>query len=449
MSSWEYYIASCLRIADLVESRRELGTVPVFNKQAVGREDALWLTTGISILEYLKERAGEVGTEYVSIFPVIEALLHDYPSVQEDDIMYVCHVLSCETVFHYSDGEKVYPVGQTALIEQLNISRQYRLTKTGRRVTNYANEASDVIDSDDNARKILKAIEMGDYGRAMDICKSIRIKLVEFSHELRRAQERPGGSVLLEDITRHREIFERVMKNTHDIITQAQARMKDTGMDDKVNVWNEDHNADITAPGIRRYLKELAGVLEVLSRNFMQEIYNCAKFNRQQGVMFNFKSLARAFVFNSPSASLINGFIRSTGPSRCVFSYLIPDDLRGCARSYDTESIEVIQEFDDEAEVPDTPRWFSDLLSQHRNDILEELTQKGFVTFQMGIEKGWFLKGDKEQLSSMAGIYRCPECFGLPNKTLTVGIGREFKAQTVASLFGGDDLVLILRKSVS
>ncbi len=443
-SNWKYYVASCLRISDLVESRREPGTAPVFNKTAEGRDDALWLTIGISILEYLNEKAEDIGTEYASIMPLVESLLHEFPILNDDDIVYICRVLSLETVFYFSEEDKIFPVGKTALIEQLSSSRHYRLTQTGRIVTEYANSASEMIYSDDDARKILKAIEVGDFGRAIKLCKEIRKQLIMFSHDLRRAQERPGGSVLLEDITRHRGLFERVVKNAHDTVMQGLVRLKESGMSEKVDEWAEEHDEDLTAPQIRRALKDLGAILEMLVRSFTQEIYNCAKNSRQQGVMFDFKSLASVLVYANPSASLISGFLRAIGPCRCSFSYMIPHDLKGCVRPYDAENNAVVQEFSDDPEYSEAPRWFVDLLAHHRDEILSELSQKGYVTLRTGIEKGWFRNGETEMLSSLTGIYRCPEYFDMPNKAMSVGVGTDFKAQAGNFQFGGNDLVLVL-----
>ena len=141
MSGWKSYVSTCLRIADLVESRRELGTTPIFNKTAVGRDDAIWLSIGIYLLEYLSDKAEEFGTEYVSIMPAAESLLRQYPQLCDDDIQFVCKVLSHENIFHFSDGVKIFPVGKTALIEQLSSSRHYRLSQTGRLATDIANKS--------------------------------------------------------------------------------------------------------------------------------------------------------------------------------------------------------------------------------------------------------------------------------------------------------------------
>lgn len=444
MSSWKNYVAACLRIADLVESRREPGTAPNFNKTAEGRNDALWLTVGIYILEFLSEKAEDVGAEYVSIMPAVEALLRQYPLLNDDDIQFVCRLLSCETVFHYSDGEKVFPVGKTALIEQLSSSRHYRLTQTGRLATDIANKSSEMIYSDDDTRKILKAIEVGDFGRAMKLCKEIRKQLVMFSHELRRAQERPGGSDFLEDFTRHRELFEKVVTNAHETVTLGLDRLKEPGMAEKVDEWGELHDEFLTAPQIRRALKELAAILERLARSFAQIIYEFADSSRQKGLILDFRALSGALVASPPSETKLRNFFKAIGPSRTSFTYAIPEDFRGYVRTYAIEENEMAQEFSEGVEVTDPPRWFSDLLKHHREEILSELNTNGYVTLKTGIVKGWFRHNDIEMLSSLTGIYRCPEGFDLPNKSLSVGIGREFKTQAGNCLFSGNDIALVL-----
>ncbi len=444
MSSWKNYVAACLRISDLVESRREPGTAPVFNKTAEGRSDALWLSVGIYLLEFLSEKAEDIGAEYVSIMPAVEALLRQYPILNDDDIQFVLRLLSFETVFHFSDGEKTFPVGKTALIEQLSSSRHYRLTQTGRLATEIASKSSEMIYSDDDTRKILKAIEVGDFGRAMKLCREIRKQLVMFSHDLRRAQERPGGSDFLEDFTRHRELFEKVVSNAHDTVTLGLDRLKEPGMAERVDEWGEIHDEFLTAPQIRRALKELAAILERLARSFAQIIYDFADSSRQKGLILDFQALSGTLINFPPKEANLENLFRTIGPSKTSFTYAVPEDFRGCVRAYITEENESAQEFTEGVEVTDPPRWFSDLLKHHRTAILSELNANGHVTLKTGIEKGWFCHGDIEMLSSLTGIYRCPESFNLPSKNLFVGIGKEFNAQAGSCLFSGHDMALVL-----
>ena len=444
MPGWKYYVATCLRIADLVESRREPGSVPVFNKTAQGRNDALWLSVGIYLLEYLSEKAEDIGADYVSIMPAAEALLRQYPILNDEDIQFVCKLLSCETVFHYSDGEKIIQVGKTALIEQLSSSRHYRLTQTGRLVTDMASKSSEVVYSDDDARKILKAIDLGDFGRAMKLCKEIRKQLVIFSHDLRRAQERPGGSDFLEEFARHRELFEKVVTNAHETVILGLNRLKEPGMAERVDDWGEGNDENLTAPQIRKALKDLAAILERLARSFAQVIYEFADSSRQKGLILDFRSLSQTLVFSPPTETKLNNLLRTIGPCRNMFTYMIPHDLRGCIRTFDTEKNVTAQEFTDGVEVVEPPRWFADLLKHHREAILSELGDHGFVTLKTGIEKGWFRHDEIEMLSSLTGIYRCPESFNLPHYRISVGIGGEFETRAGNSLISGNNLALVL-----
>jgi hypothetical protein len=444
MVGWKNYIASCLRISDLVESRREPGTAPIFNKTAVGRSDALWLSLGINILEYLNDKAAEVGSEFTSIGPIIEVLLRQYPAINDDDILFVCRVLSTETVFHCPDGEKIVPVGKTALIEQLSTSRQYRLAATGRMVADMANRSSDLVYTDDDARKILKAMDIGDFGRAMRLCRDIRIQLVRFAHDLRRAQERPGGSLLLEEFARHREVFERVVANTQETVSVGLARLRTDEVADQVDAWGEDNDDSLTAPQVRRALKDLAGILERLVRIFAQMVQTLADANRQGGKILDFRALSHMLVHHPPSEKRLHNFIHSIGPCKTTFAYIVPQDMEGCIQLRLAEESAVRLEFDDGREIADTPQWVADLIGHHRAEIVAELGSKGHVSLQTGIARGWFRIEDIEMLSSLTGLFRCPEDLGMGDRVLAVGFGPEFRMNVGNKLFSGDDLALVL-----
>lgn len=444
MSGWKNYVASCLRITDLLESRREPGTATVFSKTTEGREDALWLSIGIDILEYLSDKAETAGTEFVSIAPHAEALLRQHPCLNDDDIQAVCKLLASETVFHFPEGEKIIPVGKTALIEQLSSSRHYRLSKTGRLVVDLANSSSQMAYSDDDARKILKAMDLGEFGRAMRLCKEIRKQLVLFSHDLRRALERPGGSAFLQEFSRHRQIFQKVVSNTQETVIIGLDRLRAPGMADRVDKWAEENDDPLTAPQIRKALRDLVSILEKLARIFAQVIHDFANTDRQKGMVFDFKTLSRVLVQSPPSKLKLQNFFRMVGPCRNSFSYAIPLDLQGCIRVYVTENNITPQEFTEGEEVADVQGWVADLLECHREEILNELGAKGHVSLRTGIERGWFRIEDKEMLSSLAGVYRCPDNFGLPGKKLAVGIGGEVRVNAGKYIYEGDDLALVL-----
>lgn len=444
MASWKNFVASCLRVADLVESRREPGTAPVFHKTAEGRQDALWLSIGIEVLEYLSDKAGEMGSEFISIAPLLETLLRLHPSLNDEDILFVCKLLASETVFPFPEEEKVIQVGKTALLEQLSTSRYFRLSKTGRLVVDMAHSSSEMVYSDDDARKILKAIDVGDFGRAMRFCKEIRKQLVLFSHELRKAQERPGGSDFLQEFAQHRQIFKKVVSNTQETVITCQARLKEPGMKERVDEWGEEHDDPLNAPQLRRAFRDLLTILEKLARIFAQVIHDYASTDRQKGMVFDFKVFSKTLVQAPPSDSKLRHFFRMVGPCRNSFAYAIPFDLQGCLRACVTEASTITQEFSVGEEIAESQEWVADLLDHHREAILNELGTKGHVTLQTGIDRGWFRFEDKEMLSSLSGIYRCPDSFGLPGKKLAVGKGGTLRATAGRFIYDGDDLALVL-----
>ena len=444
MSNWKNYVAACLRVADLVESRREPGTAPSFNKTAEGRSDALWLTIGIYILEFLSERAEDVGSEYVSILPAVEALLRQYPTLSDDDIQFVCKLLSCETVFYFSDGEKVFPVGRTALIEQLRSSRQYRLTATGRMTCDVARQPSGLLYADDDARKILRAMDIGDYGRVLRFCREIRSRLVQFAHELKRAAERPGGSVLLEEFVQHREVFEQVVTNTQETISVGLTRLRSEEIADQIDAWAEDQDEPITAMQMRRVLKDLAGTLEGLVRIFADLVQTLISTNRQQSRLFDFKAFSHALIYTPPTEKRIANFLRGIGPCQGNFLYAVPQDLEGSVSSRIVESSSIRQVFTDGQEVVDAPQWVTDLFEHHRSDIMAELNSTGHISLKIGIERGWFKVDEIEMLSSLTGLFHCPDSLGLKDRTLSLGLGQKLQVRAGEMNFVGDDVALVL-----
>lgn len=326
----------------------------------------------------------------------------------------------------------------------MSSSRHYRLSKTGRLVVDLANSSSQMAYSDDDARKILKAMDLGEFGRAMRLCKEIRKQLVLFSHDLRRALERPGGSAFLQEFSRHRQIFQKVVSNTQETVIIGLDRLRAPGMADRVDKWAEENDDPLTAPQIRKALRDLVSILEKLARIFAQVIHDFANTDRQKGMVFDFKTLSRVLVQSPPSKLKLQNFFRMVGPCRNSFSYAIPLDLQGCIRVYVTENNITPQEFTEGEEVADVQGWVADLLECHREEILNELGAKGHVSLRTGIERGWFRIEDKEMLSSLAGVYRCPDNFGLPGKKLAVGIGGEVRVNAGKYIYDGDDLALVL-----
>ena len=207
MIHWPTFIASSLRLVDLLDSTHEPGKVPVFNREErKGRDDALWIELGILLLEYLREESDKNSHDFVSILPFVEMAKNRFPVLQEDDVLYVCSVLATPCLVHLPDfmpnGEtKLTPTKDTNLIEQLSHGKRlYRLTPAGRIALSLASGVTDLLYVEEDASKVFKALQYGDYLKVVDLCSEIRSRLVESCHDIHRALSRPGYDEIREHL---------------------------------------------------------------------------------------------------------------------------------------------------------------------------------------------------------------------------------------------------------
>lgn len=458
MLHWLPFIASTLRLVDLVDSSHEPGGSPLFNREIrKGRDDSLWIELGILLLEFLRQQSAAASHDYVSILPFVEDVRKAYPGIKEEDIQYVCSVLSTPCLANLPefipDGScRRVQTKQTNLIEKLGHGkRMFRLAAAGQMAISLATGASDLLYAEEDAAKILKALQYHDYLKFNELCTEIRSRLVESCHDIRRALSRPGYDEVREHFIEHRGSYQEIIKNVQETVRNSRAYLNLPETEDAVEAWgarNPQHSLSVGY--LRQSIVGLNETLEVLGRTFAEFIEEISDQNTTSIGLVDFAKVSAAMIHSPPTTKDILGIWRMLGSCSSTFAYAAPEDFRGCLRAVVQEKSEVRQVFvqGDAAKPQEVPAFLSLLLEKYGAEIVAEL-QKGPLSLQQAFSNGYFLSCEDNSATfgvDIVGVYVAPERLGLGDATLGVGIRKdsllEFECQ--GNRVSGNDLVLVL-----
>ena len=349
MLHWHLLIASTLRLVDLVDSAHEPGGNPLFNRETrKGRDDSLWIELGILVLEFLREQSAAASHDYVSILPFLEQVEETYPEVKEEDIQYVCSVLSTPCLANLPefspDGSiRNMPTKQTNLIEQLGHGkRMYRLSAAGQMAISLATGASELLYAEEDAAKILKALQYHDYPKVSELCTEVRSRLVESCHDIRRALSRPGYDETRDHFIEHRENYQKIIQNVQESIRVSRSYLNSQDAEEAVEAWGEKNPQHQLSVAYLRQLVRTKSVSFSLDE-FIEEIsgQHITKIG-----MVDFSKMSATMLNSPPSTTDILGIWNVLGPCSSTFAYAIPDDFKGCLRTIVQEKSQVRQTFE-------------------------------------------------------------------------------------------------------
>jgi hypothetical protein len=458
MLYWSQYIAASLRLIDLVDSTHDPGAAPVFNReQRKGREDSLWIEIGILLLEYLREQSAAASHDFVSIVPFVEDVQERYPNITEKDIQYVCAVLSTPCLVSLPeflpDGtRRNVQTKQTNLIEQLGHGkRSFRLATTGQLAISLATNASDLLYAEEDAAKILKALQYHDFVKFGELCNEIRSRLIESCHEIRRALSRPGYDEIREHFMDHRDNYQQIIKNVQETVRSARNYLNSPMLEETVASWqvtNPDHPLSVAY--LRYQVGSLNETLEILGRTFAEFIQELATQTTSNIGLVDFAKLSRQFVREPISTQETMGIWKLLGPCSSTFVCADPDIFKGCLRAAVAEKSEVRQVFDqsESQALQELPSALARLLDKYGDQIIERLKQ-GPLPLKEAMELGYFLASEDDEATfgiDIVGVYMTPERLGLGDTRLAVGIrhGSVFEFKNRADRLSGDELVFVL-----
>jgi hypothetical protein len=438
MLHWHLLISSTLRLVDLVDSSHEPGGNPLFNREVrKGRDDSLWIELGILLLEFLREQSAAASHDYVSIVPLLEQLTETHPDVKEEDVQYICSVLSTPCLANLPefspDGSiRTLQTKQTNLIEQLGHGkRMFRLTAAGTMAISLATGVSELLYADEDAAKILKALKYQDYLKVGEVCSEIRSRLVESCHEIRRALSRPGYDEIRDHFVEHCDAYQKIMQNVQETIRLSRSHLSSPDTEDAIEAWGEknpQYNLNIFY--LRQLIAGLNETLEVLGRTFAQFIEEVSDQNTNKVGMVDFSKLSLMMIDTPPSTKEVFGIWNLFGPCASTFAYVCPKDFKGCLKPRLQEKSQVRQTFDHQEASQNQvlPSILSRLLEKHRDDILAELQKEGVFSLQTAFQEGFFVAHDDDQARfavDLIGVYVVPDHFGIGEARLGVGVRKD------------------------
>ena len=458
MPHWIPLITSSLRLVDLVDSAHELGAPPSFSRETRrGRTDGLWINIGVLLLEYLAQQSMSSSHDYVSIADFCTEILQDYPSLCEDDVYYVCAVLAtpCEASLPDPDSGRNIQTKETNLIEQLRHGKKrFRLTASGRLAISLATNITDLLYANEDAAKIVKALQYGDYTKALEACHEMRSQIVGHCHNIRRAITQPGYDDTKKQFFEQQEMYMEVIKNVQSTVRKAKMCLStDPEIEDRLEAWGANHpDRFITISHLSNALTGLIKTLHSLGDIFAEFIQEAIERSSSKIGLVDFAKQSTRLLLHPPKTEQIQNLWRSLGPCASLFAYASPSDFRGCLRKSIQEKSESRLTFSTEGTeaVRAMPSQIVRLLEQHGAAIFKEI-KKGPLSLQKAFQKGWFLQEQGSQLfgADIVGVYALPkhlvDHLRMGETVLGVGIreGGSLNFESAESHITGTDLVLL------
>jgi len=454
-TKWFDLLAATVTIVDLYDAARVPGEADHNQPISAGGREALaekpycgsWVAAAANILERLAVRDEETPRGWVAANSLYEEIRQLLPGITEVDFDFLLLTLARRfplKIPGVSAREK-----DTNLIERQRGGSSVRLAKRGRSLVFLVESFEDWLDADIDMEKVLRAIQLGEFGKALRYSENMARRAQDSLLLLKEISEQPTREGMKAELVAQEARYVETTQNIMKAASDALASIGTADTREKFEEWMRRHTDAgdwYIEQDLRNVLEKVLGLIVKIDRLFMGIVQEFSSDKPGLAKPANFASLAKVFLLEKRDPEryvdallVMNGFFWPEAPALSAEDFVVK------------VRVEKKQERPKPVEIPvgakQAVRKLREVfLERFGTELARELAQ-GPVQLRDLISEGLFDSGDLEGLGLLVGVYVDASLLGIGVDRLLVACDSgAFRSRTSARKLEMSNLTLHLMR---
>lgn len=456
---WIPLIAATARLIDLHDSTRVPGESAtqfnLYREVRSGRSDGLWLDVGLTTIEYLRAREGEVIGGFVSGTELAEALRQRIPGLTTEDIKFSLSALSTPAELWYVEraeaaSRPLKSTKETSLVERSRTADAFRLAPAGRTAVALAANVRDIAYIAGSAKNLLTAIKARDFWKITDLSSAIIDVLRTFRLEIASRRERARQDEIRTFFLQRGAIIREQIAEAAQILLQANDALSLPATREDFQMWADAMDrADKPSFGHSyaiETLRQVASQTLKLLESFTELVEESLAPHAETIRPASFIELSTALATHACADTVYMALISSFGPIRYKRANPCPFDFLGI---FDPTALANVEREDIDStgcEVRDMRA--IRLIADHGEAIVAAL-RHGPLPLHEALRRGWVdidMNGI-DDISALLGTFCDPSLLDVGlSVTVQLGTQRDIFAHEAIGQWTFDELVMMLKE---
>lgn len=450
--NWNELITATTKLVDLHDSNREIGTsLAAPPETRPGRDDALWLSIAIELLEYLHIETQETNESWIFIGTLIKGLAQKY-EVSEDDILYVVIYLSTPSKINFSNFSEAGQFTKTSTKKTALIDRprnkyidRCRLTEVGHSAIKISKITQSFLYAKHDAEKLHTAILTGDYSTIETQGRLILQTIRALSQQITKLSEGGQDDALESFLTDKLQEFKDSIAGVSSAVDAAFDLFSNQSEREKFEAWYEQQkNPIVNASSINALFKNILTNSYKLREKVSNFLGSFLEERRDAFGIVRFDQVALDVIVKPPQDKDVEWNVLKMAPwsGQAYFSSIY--DFQGVVEVKTREQVEKISFEHSSQNTPGAS--INRFIDTHFKEI-KTILESDDLSLSKAIEMGWLELDDEESISDLLGLYTTPAW--LEKEGLKVGIMLSNNPSTLLANSNGKQLYgreLILTK---
>lgn len=447
---WNELIAATVKLIDLHDSNRDIGSgiVPPPETRP-GREDAIWLSIAIELLEFLHVETQETNESWIFIGSLIKELAQKY-SVSEDDIIYVVIYLSTPSKINFSNFSNTGQLTKTSTKKTALIDRprnksidRCRLTEIGHSALKISKITQSFLYAKHDAEKLHTAILTGDYSTIETQGRLILQTIRALSQQITKFSEGSLDDALESFLTDKLQEFKDAIAGVSGAVDATLDLFSSQSEREKFEAWYElQESPTVNASSINALFKNILTNSYKLREKVSQFLDSFIDENREAYGIVRFDQVALDVLKEPVRNSDIEwNFLKMVPWSVEAYCSSIYDFQ--CVVAAKTQAQVESLSFEHSSQHTSSAS-ISRFIDSHFEEI-KAILETDDLSLSKAIEMGWIELDGEESIPDLLGLYTTPAW--LEKEGLKVGIMLSSKPSSLLAnvdgkKFYGKELIL-------
>lgn len=450
--NWNELITATVKLIDLHDSNREIGSgiVPPPETRP-GREDALWVSIAIELLEYLHIESQETNESWVFIGSLIKKLAQKY-DVLEDDILYVVIYLSTPSKINFSNISEEGQLAKTSTKKTALIDRprnksidRCRLTEIGHSTVRISKITQSFLYAKHDAEKLHTAIITGDYPTIETQGRLILQTIRALSQQITKFFEGSPDDALGVFLTDKQSQFDDAITGVSSAIDAAFDLFSNQSERERFEAWYElQETPVVNAASINALFKNILTNSYKLREKVSQLLGSYIEENREAYGVVRFDHVALDILKKPLQDSDIEWNFLKMAPWSVQAYFSSIYEFQGVVETQVQVKVESVSFEHSSQHTPGAS--INRFIDKHFEEI-KNILETSDLSLSQAIELGWLELDGEESIPDLLGLYTTPAW--LEKEGLKVGIMLSSKPSTLLACANGKQLYgreLILTK---
>ncbi len=449
---WNELISATVKLIDLHDSNRDIGSgiVPPPETRP-GRDDAIWMSIAIELLEFLHVETQETNDSWIFIGSLIKELAQKY-AVSEDDILYVVIYLSTPSKINFSNFSETGQLTKTSTKKTALIDRprnksidRCRLTEVGHSALKISKITQSFLYARHDAEKLHTAILTGDYSTIETQGSLILQTIRALSQQITKFSEGSQDDILESFLTEKLQEFKDAIIGVSSAVDAAFDLFSNQNERERFEAWYEQQeNPIVSASSINTLFKNILTNSYKLREKVSNFLDSFLEESRDAFGIVRFDHVALGVIERPPQDNDIEWNLLKMAPWSVQAYFSSIYDFQGIV---EVKTQEQAKQVSFEHSSQSTPGASINRFIEAHFDEIKIILENDDLSLSKAIEMGWLELDDEESIPDLLGLYTTPAW--LEKEGLKVGIMLSNNPSTLLANTNGKQLYgreLILTK---